>query len=39
VLYKKWFDGPIPPNGLNLHLPESDDLKTLFKAPNDKPLS
>ncbi len=39
ALYKKWFDGPIPPNGLNLHLPESDDLKTLFKAPNDKPLS
>jgi glutamate/aspartate transport system substrate-binding protein len=39
ALYRKWFESPIPPNGLNLHLPESDDLKTLFKAPNDKPLS
>ncbi|PLZ02917.1 amino acid ABC transporter substrate-binding protein [Burkholderia sp. WAC0059] len=39
VLYRKWFDSPIPPGGINLHLPESDDLKALFKAPNDKPLS
>lgn len=39
VLYRKWFDSAIPPNGLNLHLPESDDLKALFKSPDDKPLS
>jgi glutamate/aspartate transport system substrate-binding protein len=39
VLYKKWFQRPIPPNGLNLNLPENDDIKALFKAPNDKPLS
>jgi glutamate/aspartate transport system substrate-binding protein len=39
ALYTKWFDSPIPPNGTNLHLPESDDMKVLFKAPNDKPLS
>lgn len=39
ALYRKWFESAIPPNGLNLHLPESEDLKNLFKAPNDKPLS
>jgi glutamate/aspartate transport system substrate-binding protein len=39
LLYKKWFQSPIPPNGLNLNLPENDDVKALFKAPNDKPLS
>lgn len=39
ALYRKWFDSPIPPNGVNLHLPESDDLKALFRNPNDKPLS
>jgi glutamate/aspartate transport system substrate-binding protein len=39
VLYKKWFQSPIPPRSLNLNLPESDDVKALFKAPNDKPLS
>ena len=26
----------IPPKGLNLEMPLSDDMKTLFKAPNDK---
>jgi glutamate/aspartate transport system substrate-binding protein len=39
ALYKKWFQSPIAPQGLNLNLPESDDVKALFKAPNDKPLS
>ena len=39
ALYRKWFESTIPPNGLNLHLPESDDIRNLFKAPNDKPLS
>jgi glutamate/aspartate transport system substrate-binding protein len=39
ALYRKWFDSPIPPTGINLHLPENDDLKALFEAPNDKPLS
>lgn len=39
VLYRKWFESPIPPNGINLHLPESDDLRSLFSDPNDKPLS
>jgi glutamate/aspartate transport system substrate-binding protein len=39
AIYKKWFMSPIPPKGLNLNFPESDDMKALFKAPNDKPLS
>jgi glutamate/aspartate transport system substrate-binding protein len=35
-LYQKWFQSPIPPKGLNLELPLSEDMKALFKAPNDK---
>ena len=35
-LYQKWFKSPIPPKGLNLDLPLSDDMKQLFKSPNDK---
>ena len=38
ALYKKWFMSPIPPKGLNLELPLSDDMKQLFQNPNDKPL-
>ncbi len=37
-LFKKWFQSPIPPKGLNLDLPLSDDMKALFKSPNDKAL-
>jgi glutamate/aspartate transport system substrate-binding protein len=37
-LYKKWFESPIPPKGLNLRLPLSDDMKQLFQHPNDKAL-
>lgn len=35
-LYTKWFNSPIPPKGLNLNFPLSDDMKALFKNPNDK---
>ena len=35
-LYQKWFQSPIPPKGLNLELPFSDEMKALFKSPNDK---
>ena len=35
-IYTKWFLNPIPPKGLNLNMPLSDDMKALFKAPNDK---
>jgi glutamate/aspartate transport system substrate-binding protein len=38
TLYNKWFMSPIPPKGLNLNLPLSDDMKALFQNPNDKPL-
>ncbi|MCF7696599.1 glutamate/aspartate ABC transporter substrate-binding protein [Mycetohabitans sp. B2] len=37
-IYKKWFESPIPPKGLNLNFPLSDDMKTLFKNPNDKAM-
>ena len=37
-LYQKWFQSPIPPKGLNLDLPLSEDMKALFKSPNDKAL-
>jgi glutamate/aspartate transport system substrate-binding protein len=35
-IYTKWFLNPIPPKGLNLNMPLSDDMKAAFKAPNDK---
>ncbi len=34
--FKKWFQSPIPPKGVNLNLPLSQDMKDLFKNPNDK---
>ncbi len=37
-IYKKWFVSPIPPKGLNLNFPESDDMKALFAHPNDKAI-
>lgn len=36
--YKKWFESPVPPKGLNLDFPLSDDMKALIKNPNDKAL-
>jgi glutamate/aspartate transport system substrate-binding protein len=35
-IYMKWFMSPIPPKGLNLHFPLSDDLAHLYKQPNDE---
>ncbi|MDD5247459.1 MAG: glutamate/aspartate ABC transporter substrate-binding protein [Rhodocyclaceae bacterium] len=37
-IYARWFMNPIPPKGLNLNMPLSDDMKALFKNPNDKAL-
>jgi glutamate/aspartate transport system substrate-binding protein len=37
-IYAKWFTRPIPPKGLNLNFPLSDEMKELFKNPNDKAL-
>lgn len=38
TMYTKWFQQPVPPKGLNLDFPLSDDMKALFKNPNDKAL-
>lgn len=38
TLYTKWFQQPVPPKGLNLDFPLSEDMKALFKTPNDKAL-
>ncbi|MFA7268969.1 MAG: glutamate/aspartate ABC transporter substrate-binding protein [Sterolibacterium sp.] len=35
-IYAKWFMSPVPPKGLNLNFALSDDMKALFKSPNDK---
>ncbi|MBS0968384.1 amino acid ABC transporter substrate-binding protein [Chimaeribacter arupi] len=35
--YETWFQKPIPPKNLNMNFALSDDMKALFKAPNDKP--
>jgi len=37
-IYAKWFLNPIPPRNLNLNFPLSDEMKALFKSPNDKAL-
>ena len=36
-LYEKWFTQPIPPKGVNLGLPMSDELKANLKATSDQP--
>ncbi len=38
TLYTKWFMQPVPPKGLNLNFGLSDDMKMLFKNPNDRAL-
>lgn len=37
-LYKKWFQGPIPPFDHAIGKPMSDDLKALITAPTDQPI-
>ena len=37
ALYKKWFLSPIPPKGINLNAPMSQELKDNLKALSDKP--
>lgn len=37
--FDKWFKQPIPPKNLNMSFALSDDMKTLFKTPNDKALN
>jgi glutamate/aspartate transport system substrate-binding protein len=35
-IYKKWFQSPIPPKGLNLNFELSKEMIELYKNPNDK---
>lgn len=35
-IYDKWFVGPIPPRGINMGFPMSNDLKERVKSPSDK---
>ena len=37
-LYAKWFIAAIPPKNTSVNLPIGATLKTLFTAPNDKPM-
>ena len=37
--FDTWFKNPIPPKNLNLNFELSDDMKALFKSPNDKALN
>jgi glutamate/aspartate transport system substrate-binding protein len=36
AIYRKWFESPIPPKGVNLNMPMSDALKELIQSPSDK---
>ncbi len=35
-IYRKWFESPIPPRGINLQFPMTDLLKERVKSPSDK---
>ncbi|MGV6479735.1 amino acid ABC transporter substrate-binding protein [Pantoea agglomerans] len=37
--FDTWFKQPIPPKNLNMNFELSDDMKSLFKTPNDKALN
>jgi len=39
ALYKKWFESPIPPKGINLNAPMSPELRENLKALSDKPAT
>jgi len=39
ALYKKWFQSPIPPKGINLNAPMSKELLDNLKALSDKPAT
>lgn len=38
-LYRKWFQSPIPPKGINLNAPMSKELQDNLKALSDKPAT
>jgi len=39
ALYKKWFQSPIPPKGINLNAPMSKELQDNLKNLSDKPAT
>jgi ABC-type amino acid transport substrate-binding protein len=39
ALYKKWFESPIPPKGINLNAPMSKELRDNLTALSDKPAT
>jgi glutamate/aspartate transport system substrate-binding protein len=38
AIYRKWFQSPVPPKGLNLGFPLSDAMRKLYQAPDDRPV-
>jgi glutamate/aspartate transport system substrate-binding protein len=38
-IYNKWFMNPVPPKGINMNLPMSQELKDAIANPNDKGVS
>ncbi|MDT8991082.1 transporter substrate-binding domain-containing protein [Curvibacter sp. APW13] len=38
-IYRKWFQSPIPPKGLNLNWPAPEHLLELYRNPSDAPLN
>ncbi|MBD1228949.1 glutamate/aspartate ABC transporter substrate-binding protein [Xenorhabdus griffiniae] len=38
-MFDRWFKEPIPPKNLNLNFSMSDEMRNLFKSPNDKALN
>jgi len=37
-IYRKWLMSPIPPKGVSLNFPMSQEMLDLYKNPNDKPF-
>ena len=37
AIYKKWFESPVPPKGLNYNFPMPAELKHAFAHPTDSP--
>jgi glutamate/aspartate transport system substrate-binding protein len=35
TLYRRWFQSPLPPSGINLHLPMSEALQRVLRHPTD----
>lgn len=37
-IYRRWFQSPIPPRGINLNWPAPEALLELYRSPSDRPL-